>query len=55
MLNLKEIRFDKWCKRCEYEKDSEFDVKSPCYECLYHMYNNDSTKPIEFKEKNNDR
>lgn len=49
-LTTKEVRFDKWCPKCVHKDESEFDCKSACFECLYHFQNNDSTKPIEFKE-----
>ena len=47
----KEVRFDKWCPKCEHEKESEFDVKSPCFDCLYEPSNRFSTKPVNYKEK----
>lgn len=50
-MDEKEVRFNKWCPKCEYEKDSEFDVKSPCFDCMYEPANIHSTKPVKFKEK----
>lgn len=47
----KEVYFDKYCELCKYEKDSEDDVKSPCFECLEQFTNQDSHKPVNFKEK----
>ena len=49
-LTTKEVRFDKWCPKCVHKNESEFDCKSACFECLYRFHNNDSTKPVEFKE-----
>ena len=50
MFELKEVRFDKWCKSCVHANESEHDPKSACFECLYHFQNNSSTKPVEYKE-----
>lgn len=52
---MKEVDFKKYCPKCEYIKDDEFDDKSPCYDCLAEPVNVDSHKPISFKEKRNDR
>ena len=43
------VRFDKYCKDCEY-----FDLNEgldPCNECLYSPANQNSQKPINFKKK----
>lgn len=47
----KEVYFDKYCKMCKHETDSEDDVNSPCFECLEQFTNQDSNKPVNFKEK----
>lgn len=47
----KEVYFHKFCPGCEFEADSEFDVKSPCFECLEQPVNQDTHKPVNWKEK----
>lgn len=44
----KEVRFDIWCPKCKYEDTVETD--DPCNECLAKSDNEDSTKPIFFKD-----
>lgn len=51
MDSRKEVYFDIYCHKCEHEKDSEWDEKSPCYECLENFWNTDSHKPVSYKEK----
>lgn len=43
------VDFHKYCKLCEYEKNSE--EKDPCHTCLSNPTNIHSAKPINFKEK----
>ena len=50
-MGIKEVRFDLWCKNCKYFKDSEFDVNNPCFDCLAHPGELDSTKPVNFIKK----
>ena len=45
----KEVYFDKYCRVCEYEKNSEKD--DPCYDCLHEAVNSYSHKPINFKQR----
>ena len=48
-IKNKIVRFDKYCKDCEYsDLDEAYD---PCNECLYSPANQNSQKPINFKEK----
>lgn len=47
----KEVYFDKYCELCKYKTDDEYDVNSPCFECLEQFTNQDSHKPVNFKEK----
>lgn len=47
----KEVRFDIWCPKCRYEKTKDTD--DPCNRCLAEPANENSTKPIEWKEKTN--
>lgn len=53
MNESKEVRFDIWCQSCQYESTDE--STEPCTDCLNYPYNIDSTKPVKWKEKNNDR
>lgn len=50
-MNTHEVNFEKWCKKCKHADESEWDEKSPCYECLNQGYNIDSTKPVLWEEK----
>lgn len=45
----KEVHFDKYCELCEYrdKKDNE----DPCWDCLDTPSNENSHKPIFFKER----
>lgn len=48
-IKNKIVRFDKYCPKCEhYDLD---EGKDPCNECLYSPANQNSQKPINFKEK----
>lgn len=48
-MSEKEVLFDKYCVECEhFEKNEEDD---PCCDCLSQGWNEDSHKPVEFKEK----
>lgn len=49
MDNLKEIRFDIYCKKCKYFERAEKD--DPCVDCLLETVNQNSKKPVYFKEK----
>lgn len=48
-MATKEVRFDKYCKLCQYYEKSE--AEDPCWDCLNQGWNEDSNKPILFKEK----
>lgn len=43
------VRFDKWCKKCEYVELGEQD--DPCYSCLFYGGNENSEKPMFWEEK----
>lgn len=46
------VEFEKWCDKCVYwplKEDEE-----PCWECLTNPVNEDSHKPVKFKEKVNE-
>lgn len=49
--NRKEVYFEIWCPKCEYEETEETD--DPCNGCLDQPWNINSHKPIYFKEKEN--
>lgn len=44
----KEVRFDIYCPKCIHEKQDE--AMDPCNECLAHPVNENTAKPINFKE-----
>ena len=46
--NLKECLFNVWCPKCEYYERP--DVDDPCDECLEYPSQENSTKPVMFKE-----
>lgn len=48
-MSANEVHFDIYCPQCEYYENSEAD--DPCYDCLNQGWNEDSHKPIMFKEK----
>lgn len=50
-VEIREVRFDKYCSECEsYNKDeSEY----PCDICLSHSWNENSEKPVSFKQAGN--
>lgn len=46
---LMEVDYFQYCPQCkDYKTDS---TKDPCNECLGQGYNYNSSKPINFKEK----
>lgn len=52
-IPTKEVYFHEWCPKCKYSEIDEKTMKpdDPCWDCLYHVWNIDSNKPINFKEK----
>lgn len=48
-MSEKEVRFDIYCKDCKYEDKKE--NEDPCWDCLTETVNQDSKKPVYFKEK----
>lgn len=48
-MSIKEVRFDQYCPKCENWEKSE--AEDPCYDCLNQGWNDESHKPIMFKEK----
>lgn len=47
----KEVRFDKYCRTCEYGQIKEYE--DPCNDCLNEPINTYSHKPVNWKEKKN--
>lgn len=45
----REVDFFTYCPQCEFTSKNEQD--EPCEECLFYPYNEDSKKPVNFKEK----
>ena len=46
----KEVYYDKYCPKCEHKDVSESDPNGKCWDCLDQPFNQDSHKPINFKE-----
>lgn len=47
-VDLKEVRFDIYCQKCEHKNlEEKFD---PCNECLNKFMNENSEKPLFYKE-----
>ena len=47
--DLKEVRYDLYCHRCQYETYKEGD--DPCDECLATPMNKNSHRPVNWKER----
>lgn len=45
---LHEVNFQEWCPKCEHYKLKE--CEDPCHDCLNQPVNDDSRKPVMFKE-----
>lgn len=43
------VEFDKYCEKCRFKDKKESD--EPCHECLIYPVNENSKKPVNFKEK----
>lgn len=54
-MHTKEVYFDKWCSKCKHSEESEFDVNSTCFDCMYDGSNEDSHKPVNWEKKDEDR
>lgn len=48
MSDMKEVRYDEYCKKCVYEDLDE--SQDPCDDCLNEPFNIDSRKPVCYKE-----
>lgn len=49
MNDKKEVFFDVYCPSCEHRKTNE--QEEPCNECLTYFTNDNSHKPVNYKEK----
>lgn len=48
-MATKEVRFDIYCPKCiNWEKRED---ENPCWDCLNDGWNDDSHKPINYKER----
>jgi len=47
-ISIKEVRFDKYCKRCKYSKKSGSD--EPCNTCMDTFAREGTIVPLKFKE-----
>lgn len=47
-INTKEVYYHKYCPKCLYSETPE--EEDPCDECLSQGWNENSHKPINFKE-----
>lgn len=45
----KEVYFDQYCPLCEHEAKEEWE--NPCYYCMSEFTNQNSHKPVYYKEK----
>ena len=52
-MNTKEVKFNEYCDKCVNKNTDEYEM--PCDECLEYGYNEDSHKPIHFKEVENSK
>ena len=48
-MSTKIVDFQHWCPKCEHWEKGE--NEDPCFDCLNQGWNEDSTKPILYKEK----
>lgn len=44
------VEFDKYCKTCKYRDLKDEEGAEPCNECLSYPTNQDSRKPVNYKE-----
>ena len=47
-INKKEVYFCEWCRKCKYGPLQEHE--EPCCECLNYPMNENSHKPVKYKE-----
>ena len=44
------VEFDKYCKTCKFREKKKKKGEEPCNECLNNPINQDSRKPVNYKE-----
>lgn len=49
MDDFKEVRFDIYCKTCQYHEKAAYE--DPCNECLCYGMREGTEKPLNWKEK----
>lgn len=47
-MATKEVKFDEYCPKCQYYNKGE--DEDPCWDCLNQGWNEDTHKPLMFKE-----
>jgi len=47
-MATKLVEFEKWCAKCAYKNKKE--EEDPCWDCLVTPVNEDSHKPVMFKD-----
>lgn len=47
--NLRIVRFDIWCDKCQYKDLAE--NEAPCDECLENPVNDGTEKPVKYEER----
>lgn len=52
-MTQKMVEFEKWCSKCMHLDKPE--NEEPCWECLTNPTNEDSHRPVNYKEKVNER
>lgn len=50
--DLKIVFYDKYCPSCVHYDEDESNPECKCWECLDIPANEDSHKPVNYKEKN---
>lgn len=48
-MNIKEVRFDIYCKDCKHFDKKE--TEEPCWRCMNQGWNEDSHRPIYYEAK----
>ena len=47
-MATKEVKFDEYCPKCQHYNKGE--DEDPCWDCLNQGWNEDTHKPVMFKE-----
>lgn len=51
--DAKEVRYELYCKDCEYEKLNDYE--DPCNECMEWPYREGTEVPFKFKKKESNK